>query len=410
MARADFGAKPHWTMALPKGIIAREHNLLFLEDTLAMIRCTRLLRSLLACVHLLFTFGCDAGRFLLLCLRPSPALAAEILFLRKQLALYQERHAKPRRATNAMRLALVWLSSRFDWRPALRIVQPETFMRWHRQGFHLFWRWKSKPGRPSIPTELQALIRQMSQDNPTWGQERIANELLLKLGLRVSPRTVRKYMPTRLHRSPGTRVQSQRWATFVRNHAQAIVACDFCVAITATFRLLYVFVVMEHASRRLLHVNVTTHPTAEWTLQQLREAIPADHAYRFLLHDRDSIFSPQLDQSIRHLGLRVIKTPPQSPQANALCERLIGTLRRECLDFIIPLTENHLRRLLYEWVRHYNAGRPHMALGPGIPQPSVSLPAPLHVHRHQLPAPLRMVACPILGGLHHEYELMAAAA
>ncbi len=342
MARADFGAKPHWTMALPKGIIAREHNLLFLEDTLAMIRCTRLLRSLLACVHLLFTFGCDAGRFLLLCLRPSPALAAEILFLRKQLALYQERHAKPRRATNAMRLALVWLSSRFDWRPALRIVQPETFMRWHRQGFHLFWRWKSKPGRPSIPTELQALIRQMSQDNPTWGQERIANELLLKLGLRVSPRTVRKYMPTRLHRSPGTRVQSQRWATFVRNHAQAIVACDFCVAITATFRLLYVFVVMEHASRRLLHVNVTTHPTAEWTLQQLREAIPADHAYRFLLHDRDSIFSPQLDQSIRHLGLRVIKTPPQSPQANALCERLIGTLRRECLDFIIPLTENHL--------------------------------------------------------------------
>ena len=375
-----------------------------------MIRCTRLLRSLLACVRLLFTFGCDAGRFLLLCLRPSPVLAAEILFLRKQLALYQERHAKPRRATKAMRIALVWLSSRFDWRPALRIVQPETFMRWHRQGFHLFWRWKSKPGRPSIPTELQALIRQMSQDNPTWGQERIANELLLKLGLRVSPRTVRKYMPMRLNRSPGTRVQSQRWVTFVRNHAQAIVACDFCVAITATFRLLYVFVVMEHASRRLLHVNVTMHPTAEWALQQLRDAIPADHAYRFLIHDRDSIFSHALDQRIRHLGLRVLKTPPRTPQANALCERLIGTLRRECLDFIIPLTENHLRRLLYEWGRHYNAGRPHMALGPGMPQPPVSLPAPLHVHRHQLPTPLRMVAHPILGGLHHEYALMAAAA
>jgi hypothetical protein len=151
-----------------------------------------------------------------------------------------------------MRIALVWLSSWFDWRSALRIVQPETFLRWHRQGFRLFWQWKSQPGRPSIPTELQALIRQMSQDNSTWGQERIANELLLKLGLHVSPRTVRKYMPPHLIQGHGKRVQSQRWRTFVRNHAQAIVACDFCVAITATFRILSIFVVMEHATRRIL--------------------------------------------------------------------------------------------------------------------------------------------------------------
>jgi len=245
----------------------------------------------------------------------------------------------------------------------------------------------------------------MARENPTWGEERIANELLLKLGLRVSPRTVRKYMPKRVDYGRGKRATSQRWQTFVRNHAQAIVACDFCVVVTATFRLLYVFVMMEHATRRILHCNVTAYPTASWTLQQLREAIPADHGYRFLLHDRDSIFSPQLDQHIHHLGLKVLKTPPQSPQANALCERLLGTLRQECVDFVIPLTENHLRRLLSEWVQHYNHGRPHMALGPGIPQPLVALLAPLQEQRHRLPAHGRVVARPILGGLHHEYWL-----
>jgi putative transposase len=375
-----------------------------------IIRYIRWLRSRLSFACLLFTLMCDAVRFLLLCLRPSPALAAENLFLRKQLTLYQERHTAPRRATNTMRFALVWLSRWFDWRQVLRVVQPETLTRWHRQGFRLLWRWKSKPGRPRIPVELQALIRHMACDNPTWGQERIANELRLKLGLRVSPRTVRKYLPGRLNRGPGTRVPSQRWATFVRNHAQAIVACDFCVVVTATFRMLYVFVVIEHASRRLLHVNVTAHPTAEWTLQQLREAVPSDHGYRFLIHDRDSIFSQPLDRYIGYLGLRVLKTPPRAPQANAICERLLGTLRRECLDFLIPLTANHLRRLLYEWARHYNAGRPHMSLGPGIPQPPVSLPASLQEHRHRTSEHQRVVANPILGGLHHHYRLAEKAA
>jgi putative transposase len=198
--------------------------------------------------------------------------------------------------------------------------------------------------------------------------------------------------------------------TFVRNHAQAIVACDFCVVVTATFRLLYVFVVMEHATRRILHANVTAHPTAPWTLQQLREAIPADHSYRFLIHDRDSIFSQQLDQSIRNLGLRVLKTPVRSPQANALCERLLGTLRQECVDFVIPLTEHHLRRLLAEWVQHYNHGRPHMSLGPGIPQSPAPCPVARQTHRHRIPPSLRVVARPILGGLHHEYWLEAQSA
>jgi putative transposase len=375
-----------------------------------MIRCSNLPRHIIHRARTLLTLLMDAWRFLRLCLRPSPALAAENLFLRKQLALYQERQITPRRPTQATRMALAWLAGWFDWRQALVLVQPATLIHWHRQGFRLFWRWTSRPGRPPIPADLRALIRRMAWENPTWGEERIANELWLKLGLRVSPRTVRKYLPKHLDHGWGKRAPSQRWRTFVRNHARAIIACDFCVVVTATFRLLYVFVLMEHATRRILHCNVTAHPTAQWTLQQLREAMPSGHYYRFLIHDRDGIFSQQLDQQVQHLGLRVLKTPVCSPQANALCERLLGTLRRECLGFMIPLTAHHLRHLLHEWAIHYNTGRPHMALGPGIPQPPASLPVPRQAHRHRLPAHLHVVAHPILGGLHHEYGLEAKAA
>ena len=377
---------------------------------MAMTQCPRWLHTLCHVIGTLWTLLGDSLQFLRLCLRFPTALAAENLFLRKQLALYQERHDTPRRATDATRLALTWLSRWFAWRQALVIVQPATLLRWHREGFRLFWRWKSRRGRPPLPANVQALIRQMACENPTWGQERIANELLLKLGLRVSPRTVRKYIPKRQHPGPRKRVSSQRWATFVRNHAQAIVACDFCVVVTATFRLLYVFVIMEHATRRILHSHVTAHPSAAWTLQQLREAIPADHSYRLLIHDRDTIFSRDLDQNICHLGLRVLKTPPQSPQANALCERLLGTLRRECLDYVIPLTAAHVRRLLAAWVPHYNQGRRHMYLGPGLPQPSLSLPVPLHTDRHSIPENLHIVVQPLLGGLHHAYRLIQKAA
>ncbi len=198
----------------------------------------------------------------------------------------------------------------------------------------------------------------------------------------------------------------QRWSTFVRNHATAILACDFCVVITATFRLLYVFIVIEHQTRRIVHCDVTTNPTAAWTLQQLREAIPSDHRYRFLIHDRDGIFSSQLDQSISHMGIRVLKSPPRSPKANGLCERVIGTLRRECLDYPIPITESHLRCITQSRVSHYNKGRPHSSIGPGIPDPPTELPVAPQTHRHRIPSHLKVVFRPILSGLHHEYGLM----
>jgi len=211
-------------------------------------------------------------------------------------------------------------------------------------------------------------------------------------------------MPVRTSTGPRG---DQRWTTFVRNHAESILACDFCVIVTATFRFLYVFVVIEHQTRRIVYCNVATNPTAAWTLQQLREAIPSDHDYRFLIHDRDNIFSSPLDQSISNLDVRVLRTPPRCPQANSICERVIGTLRRECLDFMIPLTENHLRTVLKQWVSHYNRGRPHSSLGPGLPDPRFGRPIYPHEHRHLIPDHFKVRSRPILGGLHHEYDLVS---
>ena len=358
-------------------------------------------------VKTIITLLGDLAAFFWLTLRPQSTLAAENLFLRKQLAMFQERKAKPRRPDTPIRIALVLLSRLFNWRDALVVVQPQTLVRWHRQGFRLFWRWKSRPGRPPIPIELRQLIREMAMSNPSWGEERSANELLLKLGIRVSSRTVRKYMQLHPWEQPRG---DQRWSTFVRNHASAILACDFCVVVTATFRLLYVFIVIEHQTRRIVHCNVTAHPTAAWTLQQLREAIPSDHSYRFLIHDRDGIFSPLLDKSVSHMGIRVLRSPPRSPKANSFCERVIGTLRRECLDYFIPITESHLRSITTNWMTHYNKGRPHSSLGPGIPNPPSDLPVALQTHRHRIPNHLKVMAHPILGGLHHEYGLLPKAA
>jgi transposase InsO family protein len=187
------------------------------------------------------------------------------------------------------------------------------------------------------------------------------------------------------------------------------VACDFFTVAVATFKVLYVFVVVEHATRRILHFNVTQHPTGDWTLQQLREAIPEDHGYGFLIRDRDAKFSKRLDESVRRLRLRTLKTPIRTPKANGLCERTIGTIRRECLDYLIPLGERHLNKILAEWVRHFNTARPHTALGPGIPDPSIDVAADFQPDRHKLPAGTPVAARPVLGGLHRECSLLLAA-
>ena len=345
--------------------------------------------------------------FLRLTLRSPVALAAENLFLRKQLALYVERKQKPRRATDAIRFTMAKLSRFFEWRDALVSVKPDTLIRWHRKGFRLFWKWKSRSsGRPRVPVAVRKLIAEMAADNCTWGEERIANELLLKIGIRISPRTIRRYMPGNPQRPAES---SQRWMTFVRNHAQAIVAADFFIVVTATFRLVYVLVIMNVRSRRILHFNVTDHPTAEWTLQQFRECVTGDEPYKYIIHDRDSIYSSDLDSSLASLGLTVLRTPYRSPQANAFCERLIGTARRECLDFMIPIDAQHIRQILKEWVRHYNRTRPHSSLGPGIPEPMLPNIEP-QAKRHEIPENHRVVVMPILAGLHHEYKLERIAA
>ncbi len=230
-----------------------------------LVRC---LIELTTLSSLLLTNGL---RFMVLCTKSRAALTAENLFLRTQLAFYQERKVVPRRFDNASRYLLVLLSRWFAWKDALVNVTPKTLVGWHRAGFRLFWRWKCRRGRPRIPEELRALIRQMARDNISWGEERIANELRLKLGVQISPRTVRKYTPKR---PPATPRGDQRWLTFAHNHARAIVACDFLTVVTATFKCLYVFLIIELGTRKLLHLNVTDHPTAAWTLAAASRSDP----------------------------------------------------------------------------------------------------------------------------------------
>lgn len=322
------------------------------------------------------------------------ALQLENLALRHQLGVLQRSLKRPK-LTPLDRLLWAWLGGVWsDWRAALIIVKPETVIAWHRRGFRLFWRWKvrhGRPGRTAVPKDVRELIRKMSRDNPLWGAPRIHGELL-KLGIAIGETSVGKYMVR--HRRP----PSQTWRSFLENHVKTMVSVDFFTVPTIRFQVLYVLLVLAHERRRIIHFNVTAHPTAEWTGQQLREAFPFDQIPHYLLRDRDSIFGGEFRKEVTAMGIQEVLSTPRSPWQRAYVERVIGTMRRECLDHVIVLNEASLRRHLKLFMAYYHESRTHLSLAKDAPE---SRPV-------QGPNVGGIVAIPQLGGLHHRYERRAA--
>jgi transposase InsO family protein len=314
-------------------------------------------------------------------------LEAENAVLRRQLIILRRRLHGRVRLTNHDRWFFIQL---YRWFPAilrvLTIMRPETLVRWHRAGFRRYWRWKSRRrgGRPPVETELRALIRRMSIENPLWGAPRIHGELL-KLGFEVAQSSVAKYIVKR--RVP----PSQGWRTFLRNHAPDIAAMDLFVVPTIGFDLLYALVIVRLDRRDLVWINVTTNPTAEWVARQITEAFPWDMAPGYMIRDRDRVYGTVVTRRLRAMGIRDKPIAPASPWQNGFAERLIGSIRRECLDHIIVLGEVHLRRILKSYARYYNETRTHLALDKDAPLSRTVKRAG------------RILCRPILGGLHHEY-------
>jgi transposase InsO family protein len=270
---------------------------------------------------------------------------------------------------------------------AMTIVQPETIVRWHRAGFRAFWRWKSRArrvGRPQVPVEVRRLIRDMSVANPLWGAPRIHGELL-KLGIDVGQTSVAKYMARR------RRPPSQGWRTFLLNHANGIVSIDLFIVLTVSFRLLYGLVVLRHERRRLLHVGVTAHPSAEWIARQIIEACGREDVHQYLVRDRDRVNGVAFTRRLRAMGIRDRPTAPRSPWQNGPSERLIGSIRREYLDHVVILGERHLHDVLRSYAQYYNAARTHLSLAKDAPVPRA------------VQAIGTILPLPILGGLHHHY-------
>jgi transposase InsO family protein len=326
--------------------------------------------------------------------RSRAALQFEILALRHQLGVLQRSVKRPK-LTAADRFLWAWLSAAWeDWQPSAAIMKPATVIGWHRKGFRLFWTWRIRrgnPGRPAVPVDLRTLIRAMSRDNPLWGAPRIHGELL-KLGIALGESSVSKYMVR--HRKP----PSQTWRTFLDNHVKTMVSVDFFTVPTIRLQVLYVFLVLAHDRRRILHFAVTAHPTAEWTAQQLREAFPWDTAPRYLLRDRDRIFGKDVVDQIKSMGIKQVLSAPGSPWQRAYVERVIGTIRRECLDHVIVFGERSLSRHLQSFVDYYHRSRTHLGLEKDTPEPRPVQSADMG----------RVIAMPEVGGLHHRYERRAA--
>jgi transposase InsO family protein len=321
-------------------------------------------------------------------------LELENLSLRHQIGVLQRSAKKRPKLTSVDRLLWVSLSRLWhNWRSTLAIVKPETVLAWHRKGFRLFWTWKirhGQPGRPVIARETRDLIRRMCRENPGWGAPRIHGELL-KLGIDIGESSVSKYM-VRCRKPP-----SQTWRTFLENHVSQLVSVDFFTVPTIRFQVLYVFLVLAHNRRRILHFNVTSHPTAEWTGQQLREAFPFDQVPRYLLRDRDAIFGNDFREHVRDMGIHEVLSTPRSPWQRAYVERVIGSIRRECLDHVIVFQESSLRRTLASYFDYYHRSRTHLSLKKDSPEPRPIQP----------PGVGPVVAVSKVGGLHHRYERRA---
>ena len=322
-------------------------------------------------------------------------LVVENLALRQHLANFQRTSARPRlrKSDRAFWVVLSHLWSR--WEDALVVVKPDTVVRWHRAGFRLFWRWKSRrrtPAQNEVSPQTKALIRQMAKANPSWGAPRIHGELL-KLGIDIGERSVSRFMPPKSRKPP-----SQTWRTFLDNHIGSLDSIDFFTVPTATFRVLYVFLVLAHNRRRVLHWNVTDGPGAQWTAQQVVEAFPEDTAPKYIIRDRDGIYGAYFKRRVESLGIEEILTAPRSPWQNPYVERLVGSIRRECLDHVIVLNEHHLRRILTAYFAYYHRSRTHLSLGKDAPEPRAVQP----------PSMGQIVELPEVGGLHHRYERCAA--
>ena len=319
-------------------------------------------------------------------------LVAENVALRHQLSCLKHRKKRPKLRPLDRALWVVLARSWSRWKELLVMVKPATVVAWHKKGFRLFWRWKSRnrgPGRPRVHKDVRKLIVEMAVANVGWGAPRIHGELL-KLGIEISEISVSRYMPKRAA-PPGSQ---QRWRTFLHNHMHEALDIDFAVVPTITFEVIYVFFVLSLDRRRILHFNVTKHPTAQWTAQQVVEACPYEPPGRFLFRDNDKIYGTYFRERVDGLGLTQVKTAFRSPWQNGFAERWIGGLRRDCLDHVIAVSENQLRRVVRRYVDYFHEDRTHLGLGKDTPVPRAVEP----------PEMGEIVAFPRVGGLHHRYS------
>jgi putative transposase len=329
--------------------------------------------------------------------RGKAELLAENALLRQQLIILCRQVKRPVYRKRDRLLLVVLASMVRTWKQALFLVQPETLLRWHRELFRVYWTHKCRvhERKPRLSSEAISLIKEMAANNRLWGAERIRGELL-KLDIRVSKRTIQRY----IRQGRPKRIRGQTWKTFLRNHVAEMWACDFLQVTDLFFRPLFAFFIIELKSRKVMHVNVTRAPTDSWVAQQLREATPYGQTPKYLIRDNDKKFGPGFARVATISGIKVLRTPYRTPQANAICERFLGSVRRECLDHFFIFHEKQLSRLLKAYTRYFNQARPHQGLGQRIPDPPV-LSAP---SANQLS---KVCAVPVLGELHHDYQKAA---